>query len=74
MKQHITKTLTDLENKITAATKEIAEISDRIEAAIKKDSNFFGSDKHVELFRRRSDLRNLSAELHAAFMTIRRHF
>lgn len=72
--QHITKTLTDLENKITTVTQEIAEISDRIEAALKKDSNFFASDKHVELFRRRSDLRNLRDELHAAFMTISRHF
>lgn len=72
--QHITKTMDAIENKITEINTEIESLSDRIEAALKKDSNFFASDKHVELFRRRSGLRNLRDELHAAFMTISRHF
>lgn len=72
--QHITKTMDAIENKITEINTEIESLSDRIEAALRKDSNFFASDRHCELFRRRSDLRNLRDELHAAFMTISRHF
>lgn len=72
--KYILQTIDTIESKRVEILAEISSINTQIDAGMANNSNFFASDRHVELHNRKKDLLDVYEDLSAAFITISKLF